>query len=164
MRTLVDVTPVVAVRLTSAGWGRALRADIGPTLHLWRLSDAVRGPTRYARAVAQGYPPDPPGTGSAAEHLPPQRREPAPHRAVEHAIAHPHHHTAQNRRIFAEMRPNVLADRRPQPLHDLPLERRIGRARQRDARVHAVEFHVHQPLIRLRDLPEETLPSATHDR
>ena len=53
---LIEVTPVVAVRLTSAGLGSAVRAEIGPTLHLWRLSDEVRSRLGALGALAYEWP------------------------------------------------------------------------------------------------------------
>jgi opacity protein-like surface antigen len=53
---LIEVTPVVAVRLTSAGLGSAVRAEIGPTLHLWKLSDEVRSRLGALGALAYEWP------------------------------------------------------------------------------------------------------------
>src|SRR5439155_19559561 len=69
------------------------------------------------------------------QHLPPQHRELAPERAVVNPITHSHYHPAQDPTIGAEMRPNLLAQRRRQALGDLPLEPDIRLARQRDARM-----------------------------
>jgi len=54
--TLIEVTPVVAVRLTSAGSGGAVRAEMGPTLHLWRLNDEVRSRLGALAALAYEWP------------------------------------------------------------------------------------------------------------
>src|SRR6266581_2133466 len=116
-------------------------------------------------------PGSPPGRSPFTQHtppslprdqLPPQRREPAPHRAVVDPVAHPHYHAAQDPSIGAEMGPDLLADGLRQPLDDLLLEPRVRLLEKGHARVHAVELDVHQGVILPGDLPQEPLPAAPH--
>ena len=54
----------------------------------------------------------------------PQRRQPLPHRAVEHRVAHVDHHAAHDRRVDREMRHHLLAEHARQLRRD---RRRVPR-------------------------------------
>src|SRR5882762_9521780 len=62
------------------------------------------------------------------------------------------------------MGPDLLPDRPGQPLGDLLFEPRVRRFEQRHAGVYPVELDVHQGVILLRDLVEQPLAAAPHDR
>src|SRR5438128_10272274 len=109
-------------------------------------------------------PGSPPGRSPFTQHtppslprdqLPPQRREPAPHRAVVDPVAHPHYHAAQDPSIGAEMGPDLLATLTANNALDLLLEPRVRLLEKGHARVHAVELDVHQGVILLGDLPQK---------
>src|SRR5437879_6541980 len=96
--------------------------------------------------------------------LPPHQPQLAPYRAVVDALAHPHHHAAEDGPIGAEMSPDLFPDRPRQPLDELLLEPRVRFLEQRDAGVYPVELRVHQRVILLCDLRDQALPAAPHHR
>src|SRR5437867_3571667 len=100
----------------------------------------------------------------AGQHPAPQHGELAPERPVEHAVAHPHDHPAQDPRVGAEVGPHLLAQHRRQPLSDLPLEPVVRLRGTDEARVHAVQLQVEERLILLGDPPDQSLPAAPHHR
>ena len=79
-------------------------------------------------------------------------------------LADPHDGAAEDLRVHRNDGDHLLAQLPAQGLLDAPLERLVGRAGQGDAGADPVELEVEQRLVLRRDLAQELLPPALHQR